>query len=142
MLLELIYFLRHGRPLFVTFMGSPFHSLWISGTVHNIVEHRAYKWEFPDEAMLWTSGMEVAHDFVVRAGGEALRTIIIGGHMYDEARYGREMVGDLLKACPNVRSLSAIDPFGIWSSALASQLEKLEVVTENPKGAIPNHCSS
>lgn len=105
-------------------------------------EQKSYKWRVPSENVLWTENIDVAHDFVLRSGGESLHTIIIGDNRYGEVENAREMVPDFLNACPNVRSLSVVDQSGVWASAFAAKLEKLEVVSENPNGAVPKYCPS
>jgi len=88
------------------FLKSQFHTLCISRTINCRDECQLYKWNVPTENMLWTDDINIAHDFVLRAGGEFLHTIIIGKKMYCRGRDRTEMVGDFLRACPNVRSLS------------------------------------
>lgn len=84
----------------------------------------------------------MARDFVVSGGGESLHTIIMGHEMYDELKNGTRIADDFLHSCSNVRSLSVVEKFGFWTSAFASQVEKLEVVDENSKLAIPKYCPS
>lgn len=62
--------------------------------------------------------------------------------MYCQLINGSDMVGDFLDSCPNVRSLSIVDNLGEWTSAFGNQLQKLEVATNKPTGAIPKSCLS
>lgn len=99
------------------FVAGRFNELCISKTLDCAGEQNLYKWK--------------AHDFVTNGGGASLETIMIGDDMYYEAINGRCMVGDFLRSCPNVRSLSVAEISGLWSSAFAMQLEKLEVSSSN-----------
>lgn len=86
-----------------------------------------------------------AHDFVLKAGGEFLNTLIIGDEMYDElidASYNSNAEEDFLEACRNVRPLSLVEKSGVWASALGMQLEQLQVVTSNPTDVIAKRCPS
>lgn len=60
--------------------------------------------------------------------------------MYDELMSGILMADVFLRACPNVRSLSVSEKLGVWASAFAMQLDKLEVASYNPCGAVPKYC--
>lgn len=84
-------------------------------------EHKSYKWKVCNGSMLWTGSIFAAHNFVLRAGGESLQTIIIGNEMYEELRNG--MVDDFLETFPNVRQLTVIDKLGVWASTFAMQLK-------------------
>lgn len=117
-----------------------FHTLCISKTIDCVDERRQYKWKVPREGVLWTDSIDVAHDFVLGTAGESLRAIFIGDGMYDELRNGRDLVDNFVDACPNVRSLSIVEKCGGWASAFAMQVERLEVVSNNPECAIPNYC--
>lgn len=64
---------------------------------------------------------------------KSLSTIIIGHEVYKKYTNGADMVGDLLAACPNVRSLSVVEDHGLWASAFATQLEKLEVISSSTR---------
>jgi len=125
-----------------TFLQSHFHTMCISRTIDCSDECQLYKWNIPEGNILWTGNIYTAYDFVLRAGGESLRTIIIGDGMYNGEGIGIEMVGDFLRACPNVRSLSVSEPYGAWACAFARQLEKLEVVGNTPGASFPKYCPS
>lgn len=119
-----------------------FHMLCISKTVGYTHELQLYKWKGPKQGVLWTDSMDKALDFILTGGGESLRTLIIGDEMYDELISGKTIVDVFHRACPNVRSLSVVENFGVWSSAFAVQLEKLEIASYDPAGAIPKCCPS
>lgn len=62
--------------------------------------------------------------------------------MFDKVRNGTYMVGDFLRACPNVRSLSIVESNGFWVSAFARQPDKFEVVNVGEYGTIAKYCPS
>lgn len=77
--------------------------------------------------MLWTDSVDIVDEFVVRAGGEFLHTIIVGDEIYDEVRKGRDIVRNFLTACPLVHSVSVFEKSKQRPPVFRMQLEKLEV---------------
>lgn len=98
-------------------------------TSNCVLDRRLYGWEDPRKPMLWTKSLDIAHKFVLRAGGKSLDTIIIGDDIYEKQKNGKDIVGDFQRSCPNVRSLSVVEPSGVCSSAFAGKPEKLEVAS-------------
>lgn len=85
-------------------------------------EHRKHLCKVSGESILWTTNIDEALEFVLKARS-FLCTIIIGDGMYDEVIRGRNMVEHFRSACPHVRSLIVVEKFGVWASAFAAQLE-------------------
>jgi len=123
-----------------TLLQSRFHTLCISSTIDCRDECLFYNWNVPDKNLLWTDSIDIAHDFVLKAGGESFRTLIIGKEMYNRERDGTNLIGNFLRSCPNVSSLSVVEPYGAWACAFAQQLEKLEVVSVTSGVTFPKYC--
>jgi len=125
-----------------SFMNGRFHTLCISKTMDCDDEHVFYKWKKRSGAMLWTDDINEAHQFILKAGGVSLHTIIVGEDTFDEAVNGTEMVDHFVAKCPNVKSLSVVENFGLWVSKFGKQLERLEVASGGPILAIRVPCLS
>lgn len=125
-------------------MKSRFDTLCVSRTIDCYSKHVDYHWKVRSGPMLHTDDIRVVHDFIWRASGESLHTIIVRIGIYDEEQHGTQLMDDFRRACPNVWSLSVAEDRGLWVTKFAAdgQLEKLENATNNPVLVIPERCPS
>jgi len=74
-----------------TFVCSRFNGLCVSKTANCNGERRKYNWKRLDRNTLRTNDIKVARDFVMGAGGQYMRKIIIGIDGYDKSRDGEAL---------------------------------------------------
>jgi len=113
-----------------TLMKSRFTALCVSRTGACIPETHSYHWDPPTKGMLSTTDINVARAYILAGGGQALRTLAVGLHMYIEED-GVCIVHDFAANCPNIVSLSVHERGQDWVSRFGKQLKKLQISTNS-----------
>lgn len=110
-------------------LKSCFTTLCVSDrTNHCYNEHKYWVWKVRTEPHLWTNNITVANAFVQAGGGETLKTLVVGCVMYDKKRDGQDLVYDLLRNFPNLKSFSIDDRDSPQVINIGGKLEKLELI--------------